>query len=340
MKMGKDGAMRLRRTLALLSTVLLLTACGSDSETPEVGLENSASPGGATAQENGGGEKSDDTNKGSKGTKGDGSGGSAKKGGGADVTDTDEGDLDGGGTGDTGGGGGSAPSGGSGGSPGSGGGGTPSSDGGSNRGSGGGAMFPASGTYVFAQNGYEEFCAGTCQKEQLPRRQPVKSSLASRSSGSATVVTEMRSSNSRMTRTTTRFTKSSADITEVYVKFSYSGYQFNQTYRPQPPVESIRFPIVDGDSWSGSWKGDVSGSYSVAVQGREAVSVNGRSVNAAKLQTRTQFRGDFKGTATATVWVDPKTKAIVKTAGNLAVESNFGSYSTAFSTVLTSGPGY
>jgi hypothetical protein len=338
--MGKDGSMRLRRALALTSVLFLLTACGSDSSKPEIGLEDPASPGEVTAEENDGGDATSGDEKGSESSKGGNSKGSKGgngetagdgTGGGDDATNGDD---------DAGGGGGSNPSGGAGGRSGSDDGGSPASSGGSNNGSGGSAFFPASGTYVFAQNGYEEFCAGTCQKEQLPRRQAVKSTLAGRSSGSATVVTEMRSSNSRMTRTTTRFTKGSADITEVYIKFSYSGYQFNQTYRPRPPVESIRFPIVDGDSWSGSWKGDVSGDYAAAVRGRETVNVNGRSINAAKLQTQTQFRGDFEGSANITVWVDPKTKAIVKTAGNLAVDSNFGSYSTAFSTVLTSGPGY
>ncbi len=143
-----------------------------------------------------------------------------------------------------------------------------------------------------------------------------------------------------MARTTTRYTASAAAITEVYVRFAYSGYTFDQTYRPRPPVQSLRFPLRAGDSWSGSWRGKVSGSYSAQVVGREVVTVSGAGVDAMKVQTRTNFRGDFSGRANATVWVDPRTRAVVRTAGNLRVESTYGSYETGFATSLLSGPGY
>ena len=328
--------MRLRPAMALMLILLLPAACGTTSPTPEVDLQASAAPSGpkGTGQDGApagddaepGGEKG--TDKGSKGAGGHQPGSSGDAGAGGD-----NGGSPGGGSGSSG----PADGGGGGGS-----GGTPRSPngGGARNGTGGVALFPASGRYVYSQNGYEEFCAATCDRQKLPARQPVTSAVADRSSGSALVVTEMRSSGSRLTRTTTRYSRASADITEVYVKFSYGGYEFNQTYRPQPAVESLRFPIVGGDSWSGSWKGAVSGDYQVSVAGKETLTAGGRSVDAVKLQTRTRFRGDFEGTANATVWVDPRTKAIVRTAGNLAVDSNFGSYSTAFSTALVSGPGY
>ena len=330
--------MRLRPVIALMFILLLPAACGTTSPTPEVDLQASAAPSGSqgTGQDGapaGSDEKPGDKNGADKGSKGSEGGGGQQPG----SSDTGAGGDDG-----------DAPAGGSGGSGPVVGGGDGGSEnaprtpngGGGRKGSGGAALFPASGRYVYSQNGYEEFCAATCDRQKLPARQPVTSTIADRSAGSASVVTEMRSSGARLTRTTTRYSRASADITEVYIKFSYGGYAFNQTYRPQPAVESLRFPMTGGDSWSGSWKGSVSGDYRVSVAGNEAVTAGGRSVSAMKLQTRTHFRGDFEGTANATVWIDPRTKAIVKTAGNLAVDSNFGSYSTAFSTALVSGPGY
>lgn len=327
--------MRLRPAIVLMFILLLPAACGTTSSEPEVDLQASAAPSGpnGTGQE-GAPAGDDDTSGDKKGTDKGSKGGGGRQPGSS------------GGTGE-GGDNGGAPGSGSGGSGPVDGGGEGSGDaprspngGGSHKGTGGAALFPASGRYVYSQNGYEEFCAATCDRQKLPARQPVTSAVADRSKDSALVVTEMRSSGSRLTRTTTRYSRASADITEVYIKFSYGGYGFDQTYRPQPAVESLRFPMVGGDSWSGSWKGAVSGDYQVSVAGNETVTAGGRSVNAVKLQTRTRFRGDFEGTANATVWVDPRTKAIVKTAGNLAVDSNFGSYSTAFSTALVSGPGY
>ena len=327
----------LRHKLTPLLAVALLTAACGGSAPPETEARLGVSPStgtdvaeGGSASEEGQGDKKTDEKKKNGGSGGQGSGGGNEGGDGTGGTSGSPGSGSGGGGDNSSGTGGGNRSGGS----------NPAGGGGARGGGSSGALFPASGRYVFNQNGYEEFCSGTCQREKLPPRQAVTSSVVSRSEGSATVVTEMRSSNSRMTRTTTRFTRGSADIVEVYVKFTYSGYTFEQTYRPQPPVESIRFPIVNGDSWRASWKGDVSGDYGASVQGREAVNVNGRSVKAAKLQTSTRFRGDFEGTANATIWVDPKTKAIVKTAGNLAVDSDFGSYSTGFATALVSGPGY
>ena len=143
-----------------------------------------------------------------------------------------------------------------------------------------------------------------------------------------------------MARTTSRYSKGSAHITEVYVRFAYSGYTFEQTYRPQPAVQSLRFPLRAGDSWNGSWKGKVSGTYSVSVIGREAVSAAGRNVQAMKVQTKTSFKGDFSGKANATMWIDPRTRAVLRTAGNLHVASTYGSYETGFATSLRSGPGY
>lgn len=209
--------------------------------------------------------------------------------------------------------------------------------------SGGSASrYPAAGTYTFAQSGYEEFCnnAGSCEKEQLPKRQPTEISYESSSNDSALVLAVQKQSQSRETRTWTRFSPAGASITKVHVEFNYSGFGFNRTYEPQPPVEALRFPLKEGASWSGEWKADTSGSYSVKVGDRTQIDVGGRSVSAYRVETTTEFRGDFQGKSRLTAYVDPDTKALVATEGVLNVTSNFGRYSTVFETRLAGGPGY
>ena len=203
-----------------------------------------------------------------------------------------------------------------------------------------GALAPSGGTYVYRQRGYEEFCAAGCDRQELPPRQSIETTVAQRSGSSATVVTEARASRGRLARTTTNYTREAAHITQVYVRFSYSGYTFDRTYRPKPPVESLRFPLTPGEAWSGSWRGKVSGDYEAVVAGRARMSAGGRTIEAVEVRTRTRFRGDFNGRAQARLWIDPRTKAVVKTAGNLSVTSAYGRYSTAFATSLISGPGY
>lgn len=210
----------------------------------------------------------------------------------------------------------------------------------SERGGPSGSRAPQAGTYTYSQRGFEEFCSAGCDRNKLPRRQRVVISIPQRSSSTVTVVTEARSSGGRVSRSTARYTDAAAFITEVYVRFTYAGYEFEQTYRPNPPVENLRFPLRVGANWSGSWKGKVSGNYSVSVTDKARVSAGGRTVEAFELETSTRFRGDFEGTANATIWVDPRTTAVLRTAGNVHVESGYGSYSTGFATALLSGPGY
>ena len=317
-----------RSILASLTAVFVLTACGTSSPIPEAQPEGASSVAGGSDSTQGD-TASNASGEGKKDSNGSGGGTGGAGGSGDPGSDGGFGSGDSGETGESS--SGEGPGGGDG--SGTGGGSSP-------RGSGGGALFPASGTYVYSQGGYEEFCAGTCDRQELPPRQSVTSSLTGRGPSSAVVVTNMRASRGRLTRTTTRYSRASADITEVHIKFTYSGYEFNQTYRPKPPVPSLRFPMAKGDRWAAGWTGDVSGDYQASVVGKEAVKVGGRSVQAMRVETTTNFRGDFEGTANATIWVDPKTKAVVRTAGNLSVDSSFGSYSTGFVTTLSSGPGY
>ena len=209
-------------------------------------------------------------------------------------------------------------------------------------GAGSGQPYPAPGNYRFAQSGYEEFCdqAGRCDKESLPARQPVTVAYESRTNDSAMVVTEQEASNSRTARTWTRFTPAEAEITKLYIRFEYSGFRFERTYTPRPPVEALRFPLTGGEAWSGRWQASTSGSYSARVGSPRRIVVNGRSVLAYPVETTTKFRGDFEGRSRITAYVDDNSKAIVATEGVLNVTSQFGRYTTVFETKLVQGPGY
>ena len=203
------------------------------------------------------------------------------------------------------------------------------------------ALHPAAGRYLYSQTGFERFCqAATCDERPLPPRQAVEVSLRGRSDTSAVVVSEARSSDSRTVRTTTAYTRNEAAITHVYALFSYEGFTFENSYEPRPPVESLRFPLKQGKSWSGSWRDSTSGDYSINVLGRDTVQVNGAAVTAFKLSMVTDFRGEFSGTSKAILWVDVAKKAMVKTTGKIDLRSSYGRYVTEFNNKLRSGPGY
>lgn len=203
------------------------------------------------------------------------------------------------------------------------------------------ALFTAAGEYVYQQSGYERFCdAATCEREELPARQSVNVSVKRRTSQSAVVVAEARASDNRMMRTTTRFTRRLASVTDVYARFSYQGFTFENSYRPDPPVESLRFPLSGGQSWAGRWRDSTSGTYNFKVTGREQVEVDGRAVQAFKIAYEMTFSGEFDGSSQGTVWVDPATRVAVATRGRLDLRSSFGRYTTEGASHLTSGPRY
>jgi len=203
------------------------------------------------------------------------------------------------------------------------------------------ARSPAMGSYVYAQQGYEEFCSGaSCDRSDLPRRQAISLKLVGRSAAGDEVLSEIRGPGDRLFQTTTVYSHQKASVTRVYVRMAYEGFVFENEYQPAPPVEILRFPLRAGDSWSGSWKAETSGSYTAQVVGRETISVGGRDVAAFKVSTDTTFRGEFEGTSDAQVWVDPQTRAVLRTSGLLRLKTNLGGYNTAFQTDLVSGPGY
>lgn len=212
---------------------------------------------------------------------------------------------------------------------------------GSDGGPGDSSDYPAAGGYVFAQRGFERFCRGpSCDRDPLPKTATVSASYEQQSPDEAVVVAEARSSEQQTLTTTTRYTPDKALITKVVIDFAYQGFNFSQTYEPQPPVESLLLPLGAQSGWRGRWKARTSGDYRVKVQGREDVTVGGSTVSAYRLETVTNFKGDFSGRAQITAWVDPATKMVIKTDGQIAVASNFGTYTSDFRTTLRSGPGY
>ena len=203
------------------------------------------------------------------------------------------------------------------------------------------AAYPAPGDYVFAQSGFEKFCAGgRCERQGLAKQQTVRINVTERSGERATVISETSSSDDRVLRTTTDYTRAGALITDVYTRLTYQGFAFENDYHPAPPVESLRFPLQDGAAWSGSWKDSTSGDYAVRIFGPTSVSVGGRAVRAFQVATTTEFRGEFNGEAKTLAWIDPATKAVVKISGSADLNSTYGRYVTEFSNSLRSGPGY
>lgn len=192
--------------------------------------------------------------------------------------------------------------------------------------------YMAAGEYVYDQDGFERFCNGpSCSKQQLPDTATISASYEGGSGSDATIVTESRSSEQQTVTTTTRHTQGAASITKVVIDFSYSGFSFSQTYEPKPAIESLSFPLEVGKSWRGRWKAQTSGDYRMKV--------TGVSDGVYRIETVMNFKGDFSGRAQATVWVDGRTRAIVRTDGEVAVASGFGTYQSDFRTTLRSAPG-
>lgn len=203
-----------------------------------------------------------------------------------------------------------------------------------------GSAYPAAGRYRYEQSGYEEYCRATCTRKELPPARTVDISYRNRNARRATLISDERISSSRSSETTIKVNRGAALITRAHVRFEDEGFRYENTYRPEPPIESLLFPLRVGKSWSGRWSADTSGRYEIDVVGRSAVDLGGRRVNAFRLDTVTLFSGEFQGRADVTVWIDPDTTMVVRSSGHLEIESVFGSFESEFETTLDSGPGY
>ena len=200
---------------------------------------------------------------------------------------------------------------------------------------------PSPGLYTYAQQGFEEFCDATaCEREELPPRQNVKTYYEGAEGDALVVVTAARTSDNRLTKTTTLHSPQRALITKVQVRLNYEGFSFNNTYQPEPPVEAMRYPLRNGDRWNGSWEDSTSGDYRIEVGEKGTVDVGGRTVQAFAVKTLTTFRGEIEGRAEVTTWIDPATASVVKTDGRVELKSVFGRYNSTFTTTLSDGPDY
>ncbi len=214
-------------------------------------------------------------------------------------------------------------------------------DGGGSSTASGEPVHPQSGRYLYNQAGYEEFCQGAaCQKENLPATQELDARYGSRSDDAVTVITEARVSDNRTATTTYVYGRNKATVTNLTVDFAYGAISFHDSIDPKPPIDAALYPLEEGRSWSGSWTDDTSGEYEFSVVAHESLTVAGQTIDSYRLDTHIVFRGEFRGTTDAQIWVDPGTGFILKSAGKLDVTSDFGTYRSSFLQTLRSGPGY
>lgn len=195
---------------------------------------------------------------------------------------------------------------------------------------------PESGRYTYVQRGWEEFCTATCRRRDLPRSTHVDTTVRRASAGRIQVVSHSGASEDRSMRTTSYISNTSVDLTKVELR--YAG--FSNTYEPSPAVRSLQLPVTRGQQWSSSWEADTSGVYSARVRGRDSIVVDGTTVRAYRVETVTHMRGQFRGTMTATLWIDPKTTTPVRTRGKTRITTDYGRFNSNFETMLLKGPGY
>lgn len=195
---------------------------------------------------------------------------------------------------------------------------------------------PESGRYTFAQQGWEEFCAGTCSRGDLPPSAQIDTTVSPAGAGTLQVVSESRSSEERSTETTSVVSARSVEVTRVELRYG----SFSNTYDPSPPVKSLDLPLTVGESWESSWRADTSGTYSATVVGRESMVVDGTRVKTFKLDTVMHLRGQFRGTATTTMWVDPGTATAIRSRGKVRIQTDYGRFNSNFDMMLLKGPGY
>lgn len=200
--------------------------------------------------------------------------------------------------------------------------------------------FPPPGSYVYRQSGFEEFCRlpTACERIDLPAARTISSSVDRRSSSEAVVIGEGQVSQMRFVRDTMRFSVRRAVLTEAYVRFRYGSAEFENSYRPSPPVEVLRLPLTVGARWSGAWDAETAGNYSIEVVGRESLDAAGARRDVFRIVSHTVFRGDVEGRQDLTVWIDSRTLATTKAVGSLDARSLGGRYRTRYEALLRSAP--
>lgn len=110
-------------------------------------------------------------------------------------------------------------------------------------------------------------------------------------------------------RVTTERYQKRTDLTRFY----NSGGDQEVDVRPTPPLIAEKFPYRVGNSWSGSWTGNIYGSYTRKVAARGELLISGEDVEVFKLETYLTFHGEYEGSAYMEDWISPKYKLITST---------------------------
>lgn len=123
------------------------------------------------------------------------------------------------------------------------------------------------------------------------------------------------------------------------VDITVLGYTRTIDIRESPPAQAVRFPLVEGDSWSGHWKdsnGNADGNYTCTVLGRDTIVVGGRRIKTWVVRMNARLLGpQITGNFEMTLWVAPRLGTTVQEAydQSLKVDGRF-SYSGRWMTTL------
>lgn len=206
-----------------------------------------------------------------------------------------------------------------------------------------GIVAPMSGDYHYRQQGYEQQCLNTCSGGQnLPDAATLQSVRQATASDRVTVRSITAWSSRWRTEITTDYFDDHAEITSIEMRHAGTP-AWRERVVPAAPIQWARFPATTGSKWSGQWDDDryaqdnvIKGSYSIEVMGRPTVTIAGRKVRTYKFHTVINFTGTHTGKWDLNVWIDPKTRAIVKTSGTIRMDA----YEMSVLTTLRAGPGY
>ncbi|MFN2525034.1 MAG: serine/threonine protein kinase [Actinomycetota bacterium] len=202
---------------------------------------------------------------------------------------------------------------------------------------------PISGVYNYTQQGYEQECTQSCaQGRNLQDTAKVEVARRPSASDRVTILTQTESSNRWNTEVLTDYLENRAEITSIYMRYSgvIATASFTQQITPDTPIELFRFPFKQGQNWEGEWidsndaNGVTSGNYRVSVAGPKRVRSAGRKRDAVKVHVVFNFSGANTGSWDLFYWVDPRTRATLKTSGTVKVDS----YESSVVATLKSGP--
>ena len=204
---------------------------------------------------------------------------------------------------------------------------------------------PYSGNYDYTQQGYEQECSGTCSDgRNLPERVTVQSTRLPTGSDRVRVRTITNTSDRWRTEVVTDYFDDRVEIVSVEMRHGNTlTPAWRQRVEPAAPIQWLSYPLAKGKSTSGSWDDDLHaqdsatrGSYEAEVVGSPTISINREATRTFRVHLVVEFSGPQTGTWDLNLWVDPDTRAIVKTSGTIKIDT----YEMSVVTTLKAGPGY